>query len=100
MYTSLPNWTASNPPQYPFLRKSDPYLNPVPSSEYCLHGNGSFIVFADGHVKHFTIDYYPNGSLKAETSWDATTKQWYHFYYANPATEDEVRLNKTIAVSP
>lgn len=97
----LPNGNYSYPPQYPFLNSSDTLKSNLPASEYLLHGNGSYIVFADGHVKHFTVDYYPiQKYLTAKRCWDASTQQWYNYYWASPATEEELRLNKTIAISP
>lgn len=93
---ALPNGNPANPPLYPFLTEADL----VPPSEYLPHGNGSFIVFADGHVKHFTIDYYPpTYKITPAQCWDPGTQQWYNYYWANPVTEDQKRKNKTIAIS-
>jgi len=55
------------------------------------HGTGSYVCFADGHVKYFTIDYYPYTGAGA---WDSTDQRWYNFVNSDPAH------NKTIAITP
>ncbi len=101
MLHNLPNDDDRYPPQYPFLNMADTLKTNLPASEYLLHGNGSYIVFVDGHVKHFTIDYYPaQTKITAARCWDAETRQWYNYYWANPENDEQVRLNKTIAISP
>lgn len=99
--SALPNGNSAYPPQYPFLNSQDRLTKTVPESEYLLHSNGSFIVFADGHVKHFTIDYYPEQKqISASRCWDSEGQRWYNYFWVHPTTEDQLRLNKTIAISP
>ncbi len=96
-----PNGNRAYQPLYPFLTQDEALArDPLPASEYLLHANGSYVVFADGHVKHFTIDYYPaQNYITAARCWDPTKQQWYNYYWANPVTEDQKRKNKTIAIS-
>lgn len=62
-----------------------------------LHGDGSYIVFADGHVSYFTTDYFVDDSMLQR---DYQTNQWYNYYYANPVTDRQKMLNKSIAITP
>lgn len=104
---ALPNRNRNYPPQHPFLNRTDnmafpplPYYDLEPYV-YLLHANGSNVAMADGHVQHFTIDYYPEQSqITAARCWDGITQQWYNYFWSNPATQDQMRLNKTIAISP
>jgi prepilin-type processing-associated H-X9-DG protein len=61
------------------------------------HGSGSYICFADGHIKYFTNDYFPTwGSGSTAVSacyWDVYDQRWYNI------VDSSVR-SKTIAVSP
>ena len=59
-------------------------------------------MFADGHVRHFTVDYYPEfvTNITAAKCWDPNTQQWYNYYFANPLTPDEIAKNKSIAITP
>jgi prepilin-type N-terminal cleavage/methylation domain-containing protein/prepilin-type processing-associated H-X9-DG protein len=65
-------------PQWAFMNNRD-YGNADTSKVCKLHGDGSMILFADGHVKQYGIGYYPefNSSYSASTAWDSTTQQWY-----------------------
>lgn len=95
--TSIGN--AAVKPQYPFLCKTDYAIDT--STECTPHGGGSYIVFADGHVKYFALDYYPEyQNLTAAGSYDPLTAQWYNYVYPNPATDQQVLLNKSIAITP
>lgn len=92
---------ASSPiPSNPFLTQNDQVISPSGNlMNNKLHGNGSYIAFADGHVGYFSVDYYPQ-TISAANNWDSNDQQWYNFYYANPADDTQRALNKTIAVSP
>jgi len=89
-------------PMYPFLNKTDRSVPGGTANECQLHGGGSYILFADGHVRHFTLDYYPEYSaMTAANAFDSTdTYQWYNYYYANPTTEEQRAKNKSIAITP
>lgn len=64
-----------------------------------LHGNGSYIVFADGHVKYFTTDYFPtNAEITVARCWDAQDQQWYN--YGSGVTDKPQSHIKSIAISP
>jgi prepilin-type processing-associated H-X9-DG protein len=78
-------------PMCPFLNTSDCYV-PDTSQECRLHGQGSYIVFADGHVCHFTLDFYPGGG-----SWDPETQQWWNFA---PNSGKGPPYLKSIAITP
>ena len=84
----------SSTPDTPFLGTSDIWTLPS-STKANMHGSGSYIAFADGHVRYFTTDYYPKSCM-----WDADTQRWYNFVYSSPADDTQQRLNKSIAVSP
>lgn len=86
---------ATVTPQCSFLTTWDDYgLVPVETNPN-RHSAGSYIAFADGHVRYFTTDYYPSNC-----SWDPDTQKWYNFVYPNPANDTQRRLNKSIAISP
>jgi prepilin-type N-terminal cleavage/methylation domain-containing protein/prepilin-type processing-associated H-X9-DG protein len=55
-----------------------------------LHANGSHLLFADGHVKHFTLAYMP-----ITPQWDATSSQWWNF-----VTGGQPMQRMTIAITP
>ena len=92
---------STSKPIDPFLYSRD-VLIPA-NSGYKLHGEGSYIVFADGHIEPFDISYFatdpPNYRTSAST-YDPNTQQWYNYYFANPTTPDQQAKNKSIAISP
>ena len=103
--TSDPNATPFNAFMCS-LESGDPGLVQFGKSEYLLHGNGSHILFADGHVKVFDIGYFATSSSPATpydtqaATWDPTTSQWYNYYYPTPGTPGEKARNQSIAISP
>lgn len=90
---STGNSTA--PPIAPFLTASDPAMTSPGIIVPNQHATGSYILFADGHIRYFTTDYYTD-----TPTWDPVTGQWYNFVYANPANDTERMHNKTIAITP
>lgn len=76
--TNDTTWTSKKRPVSPFLTKHDDLIG---STNPKLHGNGSHILFADGHVKMFPYETTKN------ISWDANTAKWYN-------------ANNRIAVTP
>jgi prepilin-type processing-associated H-X9-DG protein len=82
-----PSQTSKDAPRYAFLQEKDVDASP---DECKLHGEGSYILFADGHVKTFSIAYFPD-----KCEWDKKTRQWYN--YVNLPSPDP--RNKYIAVS-
>ena len=100
-------WTAPETrlirPFYRFLNNFDGGMGASgdTSSECRPHGQGSYIVFADGHVRHFTVDFYPDHpQITASKCLDPATQQWYNYYYASPSTAGEQAKNRTIAITP
>jgi prepilin-type processing-associated H-X9-DG protein len=84
-------------PHSPFLN-GDSSISGVDGN---LHGNGSYIVFADGHISYFTLDYYPNDDYVTEANCvDPVSKQWFNYYFAEPANDTQRMLNKSIAITP
>lgn len=73
--TNDSRWNSDQPPISPFLTSRDVRYG---KTSYKLHGNGSTILFADGHVKQFDIGFYPN-KLTAKNCWDVKTRQWYNY---------------------
>jgi len=97
----------SLPPTDAFMiSKNSDWVPVFGKSEYLLHGNGSHIMFAYGHVKVFDIGYFATSSSPTTPydtqarAWDPNTSQWYNFYIASPTTPDEKARNQSIAISP
>jgi prepilin-type N-terminal cleavage/methylation domain-containing protein/prepilin-type processing-associated H-X9-DG protein len=88
---------ANTPPQYAFLNDTD--LGASTTRVKTPHGNGSHILFADGHVQGRDIGWYPNFTSTYTTAraWDSVTLQWYN-YNSNPVHPKQYRLS--IAVTP
>lgn len=68
-----------------------------------LHGAGSYILFADGHVKWFSTSYMTrpassNGLLAAIDSWEANESRWYNYNSTTTTVSEDLR--KTIAITP
>ncbi len=68
------------------------------SSVWKPHGEGSYIVFADGHVHYFSLDYYPTyAQMTAATGWDPETQQWWNWA---PGSGKTAPYLKSIAITP
>lgn len=81
-------------PQSPFLTKYDFGMRGV-TLNYKMHNKGSVILFADGHVKYFGSEYFPDKTaLTATESWDTETQQWWNWVNKSPG------VNKVIAITP
>lgn len=78
--------TASKVPTNPFLATGIDRLINAPINTK-LHGNGSNILFADGHVKSFSLSYFPLTPV-----WDPSTSQWYNSLSGSSS--------KSIAITP
>jgi len=91
----------ATPPRSPFLNTYDYRMRTTTPT---LHTNGSHILFADGHVKLFDWKYFnvsdTDFTSKKAQHWDPETMQWYNFYWANPTTDEQKALNRSIAISP
>jgi len=62
------------------------------------HGNGSHILFADGHVKMFDLTFFPKyADVTANNSWDPETGQWYNFA---PGSGKGPAYIRSIAITP
>ncbi len=62
------------------------------------HGEGSYIVFTDGHVQYFSLDYYPAYyQMRTNTNWDAQTQQWWNYA---PGSGMSAPYLKSIAITP
>lgn len=83
-----PTPSSSPLPIDPFLTKA----NTPAGLKYVLHGQGSNILFADGHVKTFGLTYFPTSG-----QWDTTTNQWFNYVGAVPDTDPRYR---SIAITP
>ena len=87
--------TAGDRPGDPFLN-TDSFMTGVTGKQ---HGKGSHILFADGHVKFFTVDYMPmNSQINVANSWDKETVQWYN--YSNFHTTAPQAKKRTIGITP
>jgi len=98
--TGNPGGDSNDKPQYAFLNNGDVDGKTI-TQRYCKpHGNGSHILFADGHVQFFDIGFYPecNSKYRTGTAWEgAPAMQWYN-YNNSSSIPKEKRL--TIAVTP
>lgn len=86
----------NKPPISPFLSVHD---NQIGETKCELHGGGSNILFADGHVKTLQPKYFPE-KLTTENNWDPVTKQWYNFATKNLQTDRWGDIVRNIAVTP
>ena len=94
--SSSGNWPIS-----PFLDTCDEAIGALSQrpSVPCQHTNGSYILFADGHVSFFTTDYFPNQhDVNSANCWDTETRQWWNYNNNNTSVPDYMR--KTIAITP
>jgi len=80
----------SSPPICAFLTNYDSILAPVVPTTGKIHDAGSYIAFADGHVRYFTIDYYSK-----HPEYDAVDQRWYNYL-----TTGSPAVYKTIAITP
>lgn len=74
------------PPQSPFLTKSDIRMGKTKPD---LHNKGSHILFADGHVKYFSQEFFTD-----RPQWDPETQQWWNRVSGKPG------IDKAIAITP
>lgn len=64
-----------------------------------LHGPGSNILFADGHVKGYSEKYLPKQrDITKAKSWDPVDKQWYNYCSKSPSITESMK--RTIAITP
>ncbi|MCE5198410.1 MAG: prepilin-type N-terminal cleavage/methylation domain-containing protein [Armatimonadota bacterium] len=91
-------------PETPFLIgreiSTDP---PTPAINSKLHGNGSNMLFADGHVKLITLNYMQEGTPAnpiCAAAYDGNEGQWVNYYISNPSTPTQRSLNRSIIISP
>ena len=80
-------------PTYTFCNSYVP--NPTswsPSVNPKIHGTGSHILFADGHVKLFDVSYYPEIPQQCTTTGDPRKGQWFNYVTGDKAF--------TIAITP
>ncbi len=96
---SIPSPDSTQSPLNAFLAPRDTALALLQPPDPNRHGTGSYICFADGHIRYFTSDYFPTmgsgSSAQSACAWDATDQRWY-----NVVDEADPTHNKTIAVSP
>jgi len=82
-------------PQFALLNESDCGPNMTDTSRMCkIHSGGSHVLFADGHVKGYGLEFFPSAM-----TWDPITQQWYNYRWEDPPT-DKRQLNLSIAVTP
>jgi len=68
--------TSNIPPHFTFLTKNDnAFAVTVSNQKYKMHGAGSNILFADGHVKTIQSTYFPE-RFEASKHWDG--QQWWN----------------------
>lgn len=81
------------PPDSPFLTTRDSRIG---STKPELHSTGSNVVFADGHVKWFSAEWFPDQRhITAKLCWDSKDRQWYNCL--DPRKPSQY---KSIAITP
>jgi prepilin-type processing-associated H-X9-DG protein len=82
------------PPVSPFLTTQDSRFGKTDPN---LHRDGSNILFADGHVKYFTAERFPDQrDITAAKCWDSNDYQWFNSA-GDPNSNPRA---KTIAITP
>ena len=92
---------VDEPPESAFLDSQDEaFASSNSATRSKLHGsNGSHILFADGHVRMFPEQYFPDDSkITASNSWSQETMQWFNYGSANTTAPSALR--ETIAIDP
>lgn len=79
--------SLKNPPISSFLTRRDVKIG---KTRFGIHGKGSHILFADGHVKFL----YP-ADMPEYPTYDPTTQRWYNF-----ANTGHPERDKSIAITP
>jgi len=90
--------SATGIPRSPFLTTQDYAMGSTELTPK-LHGNGSHVLFCDGHVKQFDTRFYPS-SFTVSKNWDPETSQWYNYVFPDPADEWEEVADRSIAITP
>ena len=85
----------NEPPISPFMANQDCKIG---STNAQIHVAGSNVLFPDGHVKAFSVDYFPEKMTK-EKNWDPITEQWYNFVFNKPV-DNQMRMDRSIAITP
>ncbi len=78
------------PNGHAFMRSGDGQFAFTMPSQGKIHGDGSHILFADGHVRFVALAMMP-----ASPEYDSTDSQWWNFVTSGPPA-----ARKTIAISP
>jgi len=94
------------PPLYPFLNWHDDTTITKMSDTRSInspHAGGSNMLFVDGHVRQFTLDYYvdADSSFGVSYNWDYISQQWWNYVKNpfNPRTRNQA-LWLSIAITP
>ncbi len=83
-------------PRDPLLNSKETYY--LGKTDRTLHADGSYIVCADGHVKYFPADFYPEYVHYTKANcWDDETGQWYNY---GPNADAPPEYIKSIAITP
>lgn len=83
------NASTTTKPNTPFLNDKDNVATSLTLMNQKLHGDGSDVLFADGHVKSFASIQMQNDKI----AYDSTDSQWYNSIGTGA-------INKTIAITP
>jgi prepilin-type N-terminal cleavage/methylation domain-containing protein/prepilin-type processing-associated H-X9-DG protein len=99
--TAMSSSEPANAPNYSFLTAKDATTPSGTKEVFRMHGTGSHILFADGHVKLFPAAFFPDkDSNWAQSAYDGQTNQWYNYVYQNANNAKKRMLNKSIAITP
>ncbi|MCX6344451.1 MAG: hypothetical protein NT018_05175 [Armatimonadetes bacterium] len=102
---TAPTIDSTSQIQAPFHMRPDVAIkdgstSPVTDPTVKIHGNGSHILFADGHIKLYNAREFfktPVGIAQANSNWDYTDSAFYNYINTAPAYQG---IHKAIQITP
>ncbi|MCX6346252.1 MAG: prepilin-type N-terminal cleavage/methylation domain-containing protein [Armatimonadetes bacterium] len=104
---TAPTIASDSQIQAPFHMRPDACIkdgsaSPVLDPTVKIHGTGSHILFADGHLKLYSSkEFFRTASGIASTAnWDSTDSAFYNYISNNPTVPSEKPFHKAIQITP
>lgn len=92
---------STRTPTAPFLTSQDPVIGAGTILNPKLHGNGSHIMFADGHVRYFELGFFPVTCTAPNQFDSADTQAWWNYFLGVTSSNPSDRArNRSIGISP